>query len=133
MRILYDGEAFRMQPVGGINRYFANVIGRLPITFKPTLLIDKPREIDYPSHPNLKAYQYGRRRLDDISYRLSSRVSLIEDWWHANRRFDLAHPTYYKLVTEKPLSEYRCPIVVTVWDMVHELFSETMDPDGWVA
>lgn len=134
MRVLYDGAVFRMQAAGGVNRYFANLIGKLPRNFRPSLLVDTPPGINFPSHPNLKVFEYGRRRFDRLSYRFSSGVSYFEDYYldHlANfKRFDLVHPTYYNLLSGRKVSTYRCPVVITVWDMVHELFPETMDPFG---
>ena len=38
--------------------------------------------------------------------------------------FDVAHPTYYNLLTQHELKEYRCPVVVTVYDMIHDLFPD---------
>lgn len=38
MRILYDGLVYSIQTVGGINRYFAQIIGRLPEDVTPILL-----------------------------------------------------------------------------------------------
>ena len=37
MRILYDGQIYAMQTAGRINRYFANIISRLPESYNPTL------------------------------------------------------------------------------------------------
>jgi len=36
MRILYDGRIYQIQSAGGINRYYANLISRLPASFIPT-------------------------------------------------------------------------------------------------
>jgi glycosyltransferase involved in cell wall biosynthesis len=134
MRILYDGEIYRMQPAGGINRYFASIIGGLPADFTPSLLVGERRAVNYPAHPRLKVYFRGRRRLDSISYRLSLLLSRAEDRAVSTLSrgwgFDLAHPTYYTLLTGRDVREYRCPVVLTVWDMIHELFAGTMDPSG---
>lgn len=134
MRILYDGQVYSMQAAGGINRYFANLIARLPAHFNPALLISQARKVNYPAHPNLKVYEHGRSRLEHISYRLSTYYAKFEMRWlehlTALKRFDIAHPTYYTLVTRRSLSDYHCPVVLTVWDMIHELFPAEMDPTG---
>jgi glycosyltransferase involved in cell wall biosynthesis len=136
MRILYDGQIYGWQAAGGINRYFANVIAGLPRDFEPALLVGESREVNFPAHPNLKVYGYGRGypRLQRLSYRLGLHVSRLRDRLLAERlargRFDVFHPTYYTLLTERPVGSYRAPTVVTVWDMIHELFAEEMDPTG---
>jgi glycosyltransferase involved in cell wall biosynthesis len=137
VRILYDGQIFRMQTAGGINRYFANIIGSLPHQFHPTLLVDRIRHVNYPSHPNLKLYHLGKHRFDNFSYRLSLYFSRIEDAVLLrriqNQGFDVFHPTYYTLLTDLEVTTYGPPAVITVWDMIHELFPKEMDPTGQCA
>src|ERR1043165_407022 len=120
-----------MQNAGGINRYFANIIGGLPEQFQPGLIVDRKRQVNYPSHPNLKLYHLDKRRFDNFSYRLSSIFSRIEDALLRRRigyeSFDVFHPTYYSLLTDL---DHTAPAVVTVWDMIHELFADEMDPSG---
>ncbi|MFL6334925.1 MAG: glycosyltransferase family 4 protein [Pyrinomonadaceae bacterium] len=136
MRILYDGHVYGWQAAGGINRYFANVIGGLPPDFEPSLLVEQAREVNFPNHPNLQVYEYGRRypRLESFSYRLGLYTSRLRDWLLTERlargRFEVFHPTYYTLLTGRRVGSYRAPTVLTVWDMIHELFSEEMDPAG---
>ena len=155
MRILYDGEVFRYQSFGGINRYFENVIRNLPSEFRPTLLTTVDGDMSQVVHPNLKVVRYGREHLNEISDRVniqnfSYRLDLyahkkleawgknltkreMESWDRLGRfrRFDVAHPTYYWLITKGEISDYRCPVVITVWDMTYELFGGNyLDPTG---
>ena len=134
MRILYDGQVYGMQVVGGVNRYFDNLILRLPSDFAPSLLVSQVQKFKYPPHANLNIYEYDRMRLGSISYRVSLGLSRLENFYIrrllAATRFDLAHPTYYTLLTGREIAEYRCPVVLTVWDMIHERFPETMDRTG---
>jgi len=134
MRILYDGRIYSMQMAGGINRYFANIISRLPPNFAPSLLVEQSREVNYPSHANLRIHKFGTLRFNHISHRLSAYSSQLEDYYLRNftarKRFDVAHPTYYTLLTRSRVGDYRCPVVITVWDMIHELFPAQMDPTG---
>ena len=48
LRILYDGLIYRMQAAGGINRYTANLLGRLPRTFHPSLVVGPASAIHFP-------------------------------------------------------------------------------------
>ncbi|MDQ2974215.1 MAG: glycosyltransferase family 4 protein, partial [Acidobacteriota bacterium] len=135
MRIFYDCEVFRYQSVGGINRYFENVIPNLPANFKPTLLATLESDVSQVRHPNLRVSRYGIERLQDFSYRLNKFLTKVErDSWDRMsriRRFDLAHPTYYWPITGGKITDYRCPLVITVWDMNYELFGPGyLDPTG---
>jgi glycosyltransferase involved in cell wall biosynthesis len=155
MRILYDGEVFRYQSFGGINRYFENIIRNLPAKFKPTVLTTVDSNVSQVSHPNLKVVRYGREHLNKISNRVniqnfSYRLDLythkkLQEWgkyltrremesWDCMRRFrhfDVAHPTYYWRITKGEIGDYRCPVVITVWDMTYEVFGgDYLDPTG---
>lgn len=131
MRILYDGEIYVSQVAGGINRYFSNIISKLPDNFVPTLTTATTRKTNYPSHPNLKTFFYPRHgfRPGRISYWLEKYYFRAV----ASLQYDLIHPTYYWLLTRQPMSQCRHPIVITVHDMVHEKFSEDIDPDHYVV
>ncbi|BAY08411.1 glycosyltransferase family 4 protein [Calothrix sp. NIES-2098] len=124
MRIFYDGQIYSLQTFGGISRYFANIISRLPTDDTPIITtFSKPDEDEQkkhdPVHPNLKTFQYSRF----LHYRLAP---IIEKYYFrkvtANEQFQLAHPTYHRLLTQQEFSEYRCPVVLTIHDMIHELF-----------
>ncbi len=127
MRILYDGRIYQIQAAGGINRYYANLISRLPASFVPTFTTCEYRDLHYPFHPNLKVFSSPR-----LGLKLGS--SWVEKNYfrsvNALDRFDIAHPTYYTLLTQQELNKYRCPVVLTVHDMIYELFPKQTDPHG---
>lgn len=129
MRILYDGRIYQIQNAGGINRYFASLISRLPESFIPTFTTCESRDLHHPSHPNLKVFPYRK-----FSSRSRSISSWLEKYYFrsvaAFNRFDVAHPTYYTLLTRQELDKYRCPVVLTVHDMIYEIFPEQTDPLG---
>ncbi|MBF2064480.1 MAG: glycosyltransferase family 4 protein [Calothrix sp. C42_A2020_038] len=121
MHILYDGQIYLMQVAGGINRYFANLINRLSENDFPAVTICETRNVNFPSHPNLKTFYFQRRGfrprrvsfwLEKIYFRAISKY----------KKFDLVHPTYYSLLTGNSLDSYRIPTVITVHDMIHEKF-----------
>ncbi|HEY7785967.1 MAG TPA: glycosyltransferase family 1 protein [Pyrinomonadaceae bacterium] len=128
MRILYDGGAYQEHRRGGIKRYFANLISRLPDDFEPELTSCRPPDVSEPSHPKLRIHRFRRFRPQRISLRFEA---LFFGRFRDARHFDLAHPTYYTLLSQSEISDYRCPVVVTVWDMIHELFPD-LDPSGTV-
>lgn len=131
MRILYDGEIYEIQTAGGINRYFENLIRRLPKTFSPTLTSCEAPDFHYPSHPNIKTFFYPKFGLPPkFSFWLQKYYFRSID---TINKFDVAHPTYYKLLTRQGLNKYRCPVVLTVHDMIYELFPKQTDPHSHKA
>lgn len=131
MRILYDGKIYQIQTAGGINRYFENLINRLPKSFIPTLTSCESPNFHYPSHHNLKTYFYPKLKLP------SKLSSGLQKYYFRSinsiNNFDVAHPTYYKLLTRLELNKYKCPVVLTVHDMIYEIFPEIADPYGQKA
>jgi len=132
MRILYDGEIYAAQVAGGINRYFANLIGRMPESFTPTITTCQKRDVNFPGHPNLKIFFCQR-----FSFR-PGRVSYWAEKYYfravaALNQFDVVHPTYYTLLSRNAIKDFRCPVVLTVWDTIHEMFPSEIDPQGQEA
>jgi len=132
VRILYDGNIYALQAAGGITRYFSNLIGGLPASFRPSLIVDSGQRANYPSHPKLKIYEYSGRR-KNVSNGFKHRYSQLKDRFVKEvvprKYFDVCHPTYYELLTDHRVGTYRFPTVITVWDMINELFPE-LEPTG---
>ena len=127
MRILYDGQIYKYQAAGGISRYFANLISKLPQSFSPHLTVAQQNKILYPTHSNLKVCSYKYFRPVQIACRLEKYYfrSIA-----AFNSFDIAHPTYYSLLTQQELSQYRVPVVLTVYDLIHEIFRSQIASSG---
>jgi glycosyltransferase involved in cell wall biosynthesis len=133
MRIFYDGEiyAFYAKQSGGISRYFDNLISRLPDDFYPILTTGRSKQGSHPQHPNLTIHRYT---LDFKPIRINHwiRAKYFQSIYQKSNA-QIAHPSYYSLVTGREMSEYRCPVVVTVHDLIHELFPDALDPHGYMA
>lgn len=130
IKVLYDGTIFDRQAAGGINRYFASIVPRLPQHYYPYLTTLQVRENNYPQHLNLKTYCYRR-----VIFRPNRLAARINDWassFYFNQvtttiQPDIIHPTYYTFLGQgSPLMRSR-PVVLTVWDMIHELFWQDLD------
>jgi glycosyltransferase involved in cell wall biosynthesis len=132
MRILYDGSIYGIQAAGGINRYFANLISRLPKDFTPTLTTCQTHNVNYPIHPMLKTFFYQR-----FGFRPGRLSIWLEKYFfravEVFNRFDIVHPTYYSMLTRNEIAQSRYPVVLTVYDMIHEVFSRDLDPQGRLA
>jgi glycosyltransferase involved in cell wall biosynthesis len=118
MRILYDGRVFQFQKAGGINRYFAEVISGLPRDYHPLVTGVKDFGRNIPNHPNLEQPTFKAFR----PRRISSRVR--ERWWKPRLLggLDLFHPTYYDLTSGYTLSDFKGPMVLTVYDFIYMIY-----------
>lgn len=125
MRILYDYQIFSLQRYGGISRYFYELIKRLneleeksgyvSVCFSNNFYIEKN---DITSH-----FKF----FNTLDFRGKSRALMMFNGVFTSlkligSRYSIYHPTYYnpghlKLVGDKP-------VVVTVYDMIHERFPE---------
>ena len=123
MKILYDGRVFQMQKAGGVNRIFAEVISGLPANYYPLVTGVKNFGKHVPSHPNLKRpffKLFPPRRFS---------VPLRHKWWKPRllRQLDLFHPTYYDLTYGFSFSDFKCPMVLTVYDFIYVIYPKLME------
>jgi glycosyltransferase involved in cell wall biosynthesis len=131
VKILYDGQIYADQITGGIGRYFTNIIERLPADTQPTLTTSYRQNKNlYPHHPNLQLQEFPDFRPHRIAHKLRGQYFR----WHNDRQsFDVFHPTYYYLLSQTAFSRSKRPLVLTVYDMIHELFADKMTPDNTIA
>jgi glycosyltransferase involved in cell wall biosynthesis len=146
MHILYDHQIFTQQNYGGISRYFCELMERFSLDpdLQCTLALRYSRNENLRSRPSLDQYWSGKSPL------LSSQIfPFIRQITHVdilnrlriNRResvrllrkqdFDLFHPTYYNPNFLKYLGKK--PFVLTVHDMIHELYPAYFSPRDPVA
>jgi len=119
MKVLYDGYINHLQKAGGVNRYFSEIISRLPATVRPTIFGTVKPSLHVPKHPCL------RYASPPLGYRfLKSPIH----WWCSS--FQIFHPTYYHLTPPLEWSRIRPPIVLTVYDFVFSKFSEHYERSG---
>lgn len=121
MRIAFDYQAFVVQSYGGVSRYFARLAQGL-------LGMEQEVKIFAPLHKNrylsalpqvivngryINRHPPGTTRIF-FAYNRSRSQLQIARW-----KPDLVHETYYSRVGSVPRT---CPTVITVYDMIHELF-----------
>lgn len=139
MKVLYDHQAFVMQHVGGISRYFSALIGGMPeavlaLRFTDNLHIRsidrfaqslEPRDAEYARFGFGLNFR-GKKRLyrewnafwkrpGDANVAASIEALKAGD-------FDVFHPTYYDPYFLPHLNGK--PFVLTIHDMIHEKFPE---------
>ncbi len=121
MRILYDHQIFIIQQMGGISRYFSELIRELKeipdLKIQASIKFSKNRYVPkfdtsirtelFPNISFQKKYQ-----IQNFLNRYTSQRSVRKG------KFDLFHPTYYNPYYLSDLGSK--PMVVTVYDMIHE-------------
>jgi glycosyltransferase involved in cell wall biosynthesis len=125
MKILYDHQAFSMQKYGGVSRYFYEVIKGMGKK--------QGFEIHLPILMSANAYL---KDLNTVRYQRFEYILKGFNWlvayinrYHTIRKladcaisFDVFHPTYYDPYFLPYVSDK--PFVLTIYDMIHELFPE---------
>jgi glycosyltransferase involved in cell wall biosynthesis len=145
MKVLYDYQIFESQKIGGISRYFAELIRHNPMAelslkysdniylhdeyFKKYRLF----QLNYVHDnffPNLNFKGKGRlfKYYTELFIKNNRTIS-IERLKKSN--FDVFHPTYYNTYFLKYLKNK--PFVVTVYDMIHELFPQYFKDDKFTV
>lgn len=140
MKILYDTQCFDIQKFGGISRYFCEIMKNLPRDnefylpcvysrneyLKQSRLVDFVEDksgIDY-FFPNIdfigKKHLYSLKNKFTSSKTEINRKKCIEAL--EKQIFDVFHPTYF----DPYFLEYigKKPFVLTIHDMIHELYPE---------
>lgn len=135
IRVLYDHQVFTWQNFGGISRYYADLFSNLTPASGviPTLALrysdnahlrDTPtvRDIFQPKSAckrPLKARLFRRYR---ARYNAAARNQQYATALLAKGDYDIAHPTYFEPYFFDHLGGK--PYVVTVYDLIHEVFPE---------
>lgn len=142
MKILYDDQIFQMQRYGGISRYFSELMYAYSHTegscYDLTVRFTQNSYASKYDLPNNKlSYKIVSELLSTLGKvnKYSSRISVIKqnlnDAHKAklfnNSKYDVFHPTYYDPYFLKLIG--RKPFVLTVYDMIHEIFPEMYASD----
>jgi len=122
MRIAFDYQIFTLQSYGGISRYFARLMDQLLVQGNEVKIFSPLHRNHYVS--DLPSGIVQGRHLESF---LPKTGRLIMAYNHFASRGpmrawqpQLLHETYYARQSTAPS---HCPIVVTVYDMIHELFA----------
>jgi glycosyltransferase involved in cell wall biosynthesis len=121
VKVLFDTYAFRMQRVGGISRYFAELIRGLP-AFGVTPQLFMPivdNEHAESTRLSIRGSTKVLSRNGTVRRGVHSALSRIDGLLRTIGRYDILHRTYYSEVRS-----VRRPAVCTVVDMIPDLFPE---------
>jgi len=136
MNVLYDHQVFDFQDIGGISRYFVELLrhnpaAQLSLRYSDNIYLQEKCFADYGilprNHvrntflPNL--HFKGKRLLSRYYTKLFKKTNIsltLKKLKKAN--YDVFHPTYYDPYFLQYLNNK--PFVLTVHDMIHELFPQ---------
>ncbi len=134
MKLLYDHSIFRLQRYGGISRYFYELITRLSAKENVSIDLFEGFHInEYGLSDKKNNFStYRGFKVPEIKY-AGYTFEIINKLWFKNvypkLDFDIYHPTYYR----KDLHKFKKkPVVLTVHDMIHELYSSQFWNSKWV-
>jgi glycosyltransferase involved in cell wall biosynthesis len=117
IKILFDHQIFSLQKVGGISRYYAELIKNLPQYNCDTVIPDFYSDNIYLKNNKDMGLSFIppkiRGRLNELLSRKNSK-ELLRDG-----DYDVFHPTYYSIYH---LGKSKKPFVITVHDMIHEIY-----------
>lgn len=124
MKIVYDEQAFMGQKYGGISRYFVELalrIAQLPghdvQVYSPTFVNQYLRAKKELSVFGIAVRQNSEKGYVPGAGRLAA---LIEPWYYSITKPDIIHETYY----QKGQKKHYTRTVLTVYDMIHELYPQ---------
>jgi len=125
--ILFDDQIFKLQQYGGISRYFSQLIKGLNQSNNydalPSSYFSNNKHLGATKlHKFSLLYRIGKFRWKGrlINYISKKKLEGLKKTIKAGK-FDIFHPTYYKSDFLNYLPE-NIPFVLTVHDMIHELY-----------
>ena len=119
--ILYDSQIFDLQKFGGISRYFCEIISKLgmaydiSVRFTENHYLAQAKLARHRIHAPHFFFKHYKKRLLLENQKLTNRLLQTSSPY-------LFHPTYYNPSFLKHIGDH--PYVITVHDMIHELFPE---------
>lgn len=121
MRVAFDYQTFTLQSYGGISRYCTQLAqGLLNMEQQVKVFAPLHRNIYLKSLPQETIYGRHINRYPSYTTRFFSAYNqLVSRYQIAKWKPDVVHETYYARQGSAPRN---CPTVVTVYDMIHELF-----------
>lgn len=129
MKILYDHQIFTSQKYGGISRYFYELVREfndtqdidceIPLLVSNNHYISDKKIVNYIDFLPNKQIR-GKQRIFNYLNKQNTILKLKK------QNFDIFHPTYYDPYFLKYIGNK--PFVLTVYDMIHEKFSDMFSP-----
>jgi len=122
MKILYDHQIFSLQKYGGISRYFYELFGNADNLFEYEISC-RYSENEYLRRDASIFKNHDFRGKKKLIYLINKMESIKQ---MKGQDYDVVHPTYY----DPYFAKYnRKPVVITIHDMINELFPQYFKKD----
>ena len=129
MKILYDHQIFSMQKYGGISRYFANLHNGI----SGLQAYESELGLLFSDNAYIKKERLPAQLLNGLVKKTSRRYK-YNKWYSkyliGQSNFDVFHPTFYHPYFLRSLKK---PFVLTVHDMINELFPQYYATDPFTG
>lgn len=128
MKILYDYQILILQRFGGISRYYFELINSInKRTIHETechALFSKNYYFEKYFHKkSLVKYPAKTSRIINLSNEINTII-------RSKTKYDIIHPTYYNPYI---INKFKGKLVITVYDMIHEIYPEMFSNDDQTA
>jgi len=130
MKILYDYQIFQLQQYGGISRYFVE----LAKNYNDDINIEISLSAKISNNEYLLNNRIKHNRVIPLKYIFKKKYaienmvnSLFTRYKLTTNSIDLFHPTYYNPYFLDYIGD--TPFVLTIYDMIHEKFSNMFSPN----
>jgi glycosyltransferase involved in cell wall biosynthesis len=129
MKVLFDDQIYQLQKFGGINRYFDELMKISGNGIEVEVADSKPApEV---KHVNYSLYTKGLRLINrKLNLAKNHNLPPIKKNPFQAHSFDIFHPTYFDPYF---LDYIQKPFVLTVYDMINEIFAEYLGPSNPVS
>jgi glycosyltransferase involved in cell wall biosynthesis len=147
VRVLFDYQIFEEQKTGGISRYVYELYKnfrsdpeieiQLPVNFSENIYLNSLNEFQYLSSGMIHPYQKflpwlnfkGKSKLYSLFSKKVYADTNIQNSLNSLRKndYDIFHPSYYYTYYLDEIKDK--PLVITVHDMINEIYPEYFPPD----
>ncbi|MCW5896057.1 MAG: glycosyltransferase family 4 protein [Bacteroidetes bacterium] len=132
MNILYDYQTFALQSRGGISRYFSEIIPRIASVCDVDAFMGFHIN-EYGLEQSRKSFRrFFGIKVPELSHTLGLRLKMNEIFFPKFAK-KIGSGIYHQTYFYNPLEEWRGKRVVTVYDMIYELFPHEYDADDPTA
>lgn len=124
MKILYDHQIFSIQDYGGISRYFSELMNQ----FYTRKQLSFELALRYSNNSNLanSVFSVHKNLFKDRNFTGKGSLLYYQNKFYSIKHikkndYDIIHPTYYDPYFLKYTKK---PFVLTIFDMIHEIYPE---------
>jgi len=126
LKVVFDNQIFSSQKYGGISKYFARIASEMNSDRVESKILAGFHINAYLKEENNFVSGYYLNKYPKRSIRAFRKLNKYLSNIQASMiKPDIIHETYFSF---KPIIQNDAPVIVTVYDMIQELFTDLFDP-----